>query len=65
MHIIHKFLIDYLKFYIFVFKRCLAVVWWVVRMIEIRWMNSDVLRLDRVDGLLARKKKKKVIVEKS
>jgi len=65
MHIIHKFLIDYLKFYIFVFKRCLAVVRWVVRMIEIRWMNSDVLRLDRVDGLLARKKKKKVIVEKS
>ena len=65
MHIIHKFLIDYLKFYIFVFNRCSAVVRWVVRMIEIRWMNSDVLRLDRVDGLLARKKKKKVIVEKS
>jgi len=33
-------------------------------MIEIRWMNSDVLHLDGVDGLLARKKKKKVMVEK-
>jgi len=31
---------------------------------EIRWMNSDVLRLDGVDGLLVRKKKK-VMVEKS
>jgi len=31
---------------------------------EIKWMNGDVLRLDGVDGLLARKKKKKVIVEK-
>jgi len=25
---------------------------------EIRWMNSDVLCLDEVDGLLVRKKKK-------
>jgi len=32
---------------------------------EIRWMNSNVLHSDRVDGLLARKKKKKVMVEKS
>ena len=27
-------------------------------MMEIRWMNSDMLRLDVVDGLLVRKKKK-------
>ena len=31
--------------------------WWS-RIIEIRWMNSDMLRLDGVDGLLAKKKKK-------
>ena len=34
-------------------------------MMEIRWINSDVLHLNGVDGLLARKKKKKVMVEKS
>jgi len=33
-------------------------------MMEIRWMNSDLLRPDEVNELLARKKKKKVIVEK-
>ena len=27
-------------------------------MMEIRWMNSDMLHLDRVDRLLAKKKKK-------
>jgi len=27
-------------------------------MMEIRWMNSNVLRLDGVDGILAKKKKK-------
>jgi len=27
-------------------------------MMEIRWMNSDMLRPDVVDGLLVRKKKK-------
>jgi len=27
-------------------------------MMEIRWMNSDVVHLDRVDELLAKKKKK-------
>jgi len=27
-------------------------------MMEIRWMNSDVLHLDGVDGLLTKKKKK-------
>jgi len=27
-------------------------------MMEIRWMNSDMLRRDVVDGLLVRKKKK-------
>ena len=36
----------------------------VVGMMEIRWMNSNVLRPDEVDKLLA-KKKKKVMVEKS
>jgi len=37
-----------------------------VRMIEIRWMNIDVLHPDKIDELLARKKKKKkVMVEKS
>jgi len=35
-------------------------------MMKIRRMNSDVLRPDGVDGLLAKKKKKKkVMVEKS
>jgi len=34
-------------------------------MMEIRWMNSGMLRLDGIDGLLVRKKKKKVMVEKS
>jgi len=34
-------------------------------MMEIRWMNSNVLRPDEVDKLLAKKKKKKVMVEKS
>ena len=34
-------------------------------MMEIRWINSDVLHLNGVDGLLAKKKKKKVMVEKS
>ena len=33
-------------------------------MIEIRWMNSDMLHPDGVDKLLTRKKKK-VMVEKS
>ena len=33
-------------------------------MMRIRWINSDVLHLDGVDGLLTRKKKK-VIVEQS
>ena len=33
-------------------------------MMEIRWMNSDVLCPDGVNGLLARKKKKKEVVEK-
>jgi len=32
-------------------------------MIEIRWMNSDMLRPDGIDRLLARKKKNKVMVE--
>jgi len=32
-------------------------------MMEIRWMNSDVLCLDGVNGLLVKKKKKKVIVK--
>ena len=31
---------------------------WGSRIIEIRWINSDVLRLDGVDGLLVKKKKK-------
>jgi len=38
---------------------------WVVRMMNIRYMNSNVLHPDKVDRLLARKKKKKLIVEKS
>ena len=38
---------------------------WGVRMIEIRWMNSDMLRLDGVNGLLAKKKKIMIIGEKS
>ena len=38
----------------------------VVSMMEIRWMNSNVLRPDEVDKLLTKKKKKKkVMVEKS
>ena len=36
---------------------------WVARMMEIRWMSSDVLRPDGVDGLLTRKKKKVRIVK--
>jgi len=32
-------------------------------MIEIRWMNSDVLRLDGADRLLTKKKKKMRIVK--
>ena len=34
-------------------------------MIEIRWMNSDMLHLDGVDRLLAKKKKKMIMGEKS
>jgi len=37
---------------------------WGVKMIEIRWISSDMLHLDKVDRLLIRKKKK-VMVEKS
>ena len=32
-------------------------------MMEIRWMNSDMLRLDRTDRLLTKKKKKMRIVK--
>jgi len=35
----------------------------MVRVMEIRWMNSDMLRLDGVDRLLATKKKKGRIVK--
>jgi len=37
---------------------------WEVGIMEIRWMNSNVLCPDGVNGLLARKKKK-MMVEKS
>ena len=47
------------------FRTAIDNVKWGLKMMEIRWMNSNVLRLDGVDGLSARKKKKKVMVEKS
>jgi len=37
----------------------------VAKIIEIRWINSDVLRLNGVDGLLAKKKKKVRIVARA
>ena len=60
--ILHPFMRDSFNPF---FNRQIFSVWWMFKMMEIRWMNSDVLRLNGVDGLLTRKKKKKVMVENS